>query len=59
MNLDDEHLEGDDETLSVSPLNYAMKMSSPPNKPYRHPILEQEVDLEFGSDFEENEKANI
>lgn len=50
---------GDDDVLSVSPLKYAMEMSSPPNNPYRDPILDYEVDLDFGSDFEENEKANL
>ena len=54
-----EDQEGEDEILSVSPLNYAMEMPSPPDNPYRDPLLEQEVDLEFGSDFEENEKADL
>lgn len=36
-----------------------MEMPSLLNKPYRDPILEQEVDLEFGSDSEESEKADL
>lgn len=54
-----EDQEGEDEVLSISPFNYAIEMPSPLNKPYRDPILEQEVDLEFGSDFEEGEKAAL
>ena len=56
---DQEDQESEDEVLSASPLNYAFEMPSPPDKPYRDPIVEQEVDLEFGPDFEEGEKAEL
>lgn len=49
----------DDEVLSVSPLNYAMEMPSPHGKPYRDPVLEREIDLEFGPDFNEAEKIEL
>lgn len=59
MSPDNENETGDNDVLSVSPLNYAMEMPSPPNKPYRDPILDCEVDLEFGSVFKESEKADL
>lgn len=62
MGIDDENLqnlEGDEDILFVSLLNYAMEMPPPTNKPYRDPILEGEVDLDFSCDFEENEKAKL
>lgn len=42
FNFSKELTEGEipsDEVLSVLPLNYAMEMPSPPNKPYRDPIV--------------------
>lgn len=51
--------EGDDYVISVSPLNYAMEIHSPPNKSYRDPILDCEIDLDSGLDFEESKKADL
>lgn len=49
----------EDEVLSASPLRYAMQMPSPPEKPYRDPVLECEVDLDFSIDFKESKKAEV
>lgn len=49
----------DEETLSVSSLNYAMEMSSPPKNPYRDLIFDREFDLKYGPDFSETEKAEL
>lgn len=48
-----------EDVISVSPLNYALKMPSPPNNPYRNPILHCDIDLDFCPDFEEGEKAEL
>lgn len=59
---DDNPEEPDDEeeeVLSASPLNYAMELPSPPHNPYRPDIHENELDLDFGDDFNEDEKANV
>lgn len=34
-------------------------MPSPPNQPYRDPVLECEIDLDFSPDFEDGEKAEV
>lgn len=45
--------------MSVSPILCAMELPSPSNYPYHHGVYENELDLDFGEDFDENEKADV
>lgn len=69
MNLDENSLQTDradneeeevnDEVLLVSFLNYAMEMPSPPGRPYRDPIFDREINLNYSSDFDETVKVDL
>lgn len=48
-----------EDVLSVSPLNYTFEMLSPSNNPYRDPIFQREIDLDFGPNFTKGEKVDL